>query len=238
VTYRLWYWPGIPGRGEFVRLPLEAAGIAYEDCGVEQGEDAVVAYLEAQQDHPALAVPLIETGDGAGTVERIAQVANILAYLGPLHGFAPEHARERRFLNQVQLTIADMVEEVHNAHHPVSSGDYYENQKPEALRASQSFRETRIPKYLGYFEKIAAANLSGWLVGDRWSYGDTSLHHLLQGLAYAFPKRMAAVADDYPAIHALSARVGKFDKIVAYSASDRCQPWADGIFRYYPELDG
>jgi len=234
MTYRLLYWPGIPGRGEFVRLPLEAAGVAYEDCGVERGGDAVVSYLEAQKDHPAFAVPLIETDEG----ERIAQVANILAYLGPLHGFAPGDARERRFLNQVQLTIADMVEEAHNTHHPVSSGAYYEDQKPEALRAANDFRETRIPKFLGYFESIAAANPSGWLVGDAWSYGDTSLRHLLQGLTFAFPKRMAKVAGDYPAIHALSDRLGQLERLGAYEASDRHQPWADGIFRHYPELDG
>jgi glutathione S-transferase len=232
LTYRLWYWPGIPGRGEFVRLPLEAAGVAYEDCGVAQGEDAVVAYLDKQQAHPAFAVPLIECGD-----ERIAQVSNILAFLGPRHGFAPADERERRFANQIQLTIADLVEEVHRTHHPVSASLYYEEQKPEASRCAKDFREARMPRFLGYFEQVAAANPAGWLVGEHWSYADTSLRLVLQGLEFAFPQRMAKLARDYPKIRAISNRVAALPGIAAYEASARRQPFGDGIFRHYPELD-
>jgi glutathione S-transferase len=29
--YELLYWPGIPGRGEFIRLAFEAAGVSYKD---------------------------------------------------------------------------------------------------------------------------------------------------------------------------------------------------------------
>jgi glutathione S-transferase len=237
MTYRLWYWPGIPGRGEFVRVALEAAGVAYEDCGVERGEDAVAAYLGALRDHPAFAVPLIECDEDDGC-ERIAQVANILAFLGPRYGFAPADERARRFLNQVQLTIADLVEEVHRTHHPVSANLYYEDQKPEAARCASDFREARMPRYLGYFEQIAAANPSGWLVGDAWSYGDTSLRLVLQGLEFAFPRCMAKLAPDYPRIRAISNRVGALPGIAAYEASARRQPFSDGIFRHYPELDG
>jgi glutathione S-transferase len=237
LTYRLWYWPGIPGRGEFVRLPLEAAGVAYEDCGITRGEAAVVAYLDAQRRQPAFAVPLIEIADGE-ECERIAQVANILAYLGPRHGFAPTDERARRYLNQIQLTIADLIEEVHRTHHPVSVSLYYEDQKPEAARYASDFHERRIPKFLDYFERIAAANSSGWLVGDAWSYGDTSLRLVLHGLTFAFPKRMARILPDYPAICAICGRTGALDGIAAYEASDRHQPFNDGIFRHYPELDG
>jgi glutathione S-transferase len=29
MTYELYYWPGIQGRGEFIRLALEEAGAPY-----------------------------------------------------------------------------------------------------------------------------------------------------------------------------------------------------------------
>lgn len=33
--YELLYWPGIPGRGEFIRLAFEAAGVSYKDTANE-----------------------------------------------------------------------------------------------------------------------------------------------------------------------------------------------------------
>ena len=37
MPYELYYWPGIQGRGEFVRLALEAAGAPYVDVARERG---------------------------------------------------------------------------------------------------------------------------------------------------------------------------------------------------------
>ncbi|KAF3905673.1 hypothetical protein ABW21_db0208458 [Orbilia brochopaga] len=36
IKYELLYWPGVPGRGEFVRLALEAAGVPYKDTTNEE----------------------------------------------------------------------------------------------------------------------------------------------------------------------------------------------------------
>jgi glutathione S-transferase len=127
---------------------------------------------------------------------------------------------------------------VHNVHHPVAMMDYYDDQKAEAARAAAQFREQRMPKFLRYFEQALAANPGDWLMGDTWSYGDTSLFQIVAGLRYMFPKRIAAIADDYPALTALHDRVAALDGIAAYLASDRRIAFnTDGIFRHYPELD-
>lgn len=231
MAYRLWYWPSIQGRGEFVRLPLEAAGIAYEDCARDQGAKALMANMEKHGAHRPFAPPYLETKDGT-----IAQVANILLYLGEQHDLAP--TGQRHWINQLQLTIADLVAEVHNVHHPVSISDYYHDQKPEAARAAKTMREERLPKFLSHFEDAATAQDGDWLTGARWCYADTSLFQIVEGLRYMFPKRMAAIEGDYPGLIALHDRVAALPGIAAYLKSARRIAFnEDGIFRHYPELD-
>ena len=231
MAYRLWYWPSIQGRGEFVRLPLEAAGIAYVDCARERDEEALVANMERYGARGPFAPPYLEIEGGT-----IAQVANILLFLGERHDLAP--AKERHWVNQLQLTVTDFVAEVHNVHHPVSVSDYYRDQKPEAARAAETMREERIPKFLDHFETATTAVAGDWLTGKSWSYADTSLFQIVEGLRYMFPKRMAAVEGDYPGLIALHDRVAALPGIAAYLASERRIPFnQDGIFRHYPELD-
>lgn len=228
--YNLWYWPGIQGRGEFVRLALEAGGIAYRDCAREDGVDAMLAEM-AKRSRSPFAPPFLEL-DGI----TIAQVANILLYLGERHQIGPSTMKDRLWLHQLQLTVADMVAEAHDVHHPVGVADYYEDQKAEAARAAAQFRDERMPKFLGYFED--AIGDDGWVTGGRWSYVDTSLFQLVAGLRYAFPRRMAAIEGEYPRLIAVHDRVARMPEIAAYLASERRLPFnEDGIFRHYPELD-
>ncbi|GAA3260467.1 glutathione S-transferase [Sphingomonas yabuuchiae] len=227
MPYDLWYWPGLPGRGEFVRLVLEAAGLPYRDRGVEEGRGA--ARRHAQGEPLALRSAIF-----AHRGRAIAQVANILHWLTERHDLAP--VSDRVWLNQLQLTISDMVAEVHNVHHPVATGAYYHEQKPEAARAAAQFRQERLPKFLGYFED--ALGDGEWMAGGRWSPVDTSLFQLIAGLRYMFPRRMASVEGDYPALIALYDRVKAVPGIAAYLDSDRRQAFnEDGIFRHYLELD-
>ena len=234
MAYDLWYWPSLQGRGEFVRLPLEAAGIAYVDRAREAGEEGLMADLNDRTGRTPFAPPYL---DDDGLV--VAQVANILLYLGERHDIAPSGAADRLWLNQLQLTIADLVAEVHNVHHPVAMMDYYDDQKPEAARAAKQFREERLPKFLGHFEDAAQATPGDWLTGDRWSYGDTSLFQLVEGLRYMFPRRMKTLEPDYPNLIRLRDQVAELPGIRAYLQSDRRIAFnTDGIFRHYPELDG
>jgi len=233
MAYKLWYWPSIQGRGEFVRLALEGAEIAYEDCGRTVGEDGLMADLNDRTGRTPFAPPYFEH-DGL----VIAQVANILMYLGERHGLAPSTMADRLWLNQLQLTIADLVAEVHNVHHPVAMMDYYDDQKPEAARAAKQFREERLPKFLGHFEDAAQANPGDWLIDDKWSYADTSLFQIVEGLRYMFPQRMKTLDPDYPHFIHIRDQVAELPGIKAYLNSDRRIAFnTDGIFRHYPELD-
>jgi glutathione S-transferase len=232
MAYQLWYWPSIQGRGEFVRLPLEAAGIAYTDCAREQGAEAMMADLKSRNGRAPFAPPYLVV-DGTA----IAQVANILLFLGDRHDLAPS-GTNRYWLHQLQLTVADVVAEVHNVHHPVAASAYYEDQKPEALRAAQQFRDERMPKFLAHFEAAAACHPGDWLIGHRWTCADCSLFQLVEGLRYMFPERMMALEPRYPNLLRVHGLVAELPGIRAYLRSDRRLPFnTDGIFRRYPELD-
>jgi glutathione S-transferase len=232
--YELYYWPSIQGRGEFVRLALEEAGADYVDVARRDGGvDLLMAALEVG-DHPAFAPPFLKAGE-----QTIGQVANILLYLGEQHGLAPRTEPGRLWVHQLQLTIADLVTEAHDTHHPIASMLYYEDQKPEAKRRAADFVETRIPKFMGYFARLLAnPEPRDYLLGERVSYADLSLFQVIEGLRYAFPNAMKKVEQEHPELTALRDRVAARPKIAAYLASPRRIPFnQDGIFRRYPELD-
>ncbi|MGY6271971.1 glutathione S-transferase [Achromobacter denitrificans] len=234
MTYDLWYWDGIPGRGEFVRLALEAGGIPYRERAREPGADesTLVGDLGSRRAHPPFAPPYLVAGE-----MTLAQTANILLFLGERHGLAPASEEGRLWVNQLQLTIADMVAEAHDTHHPIAASEYYEDQKAEAARRARCFREERMPKFLGYFERVLDGP-DGWLAGGKgWTYVDLSLYHLVDGLLYAFPKRMATLAARYPNVMALHARVAGLAELQPYFKSGRRLPFGEGIFRRYRELD-
>jgi glutathione S-transferase len=236
MAYELHYWPEIQGRGEFVRLALEEAGAPYRDVaregGGEGGGAGALARRLGRLDPEPFAPPVL-VADGL----VVAQTANILFFLGPRHGLAPPDEAGRLFVNQLQLTIADAVDEVHDVHHPIASSLYYEDQKEPARAKAERFRGQRMPKYLDYFERVAAQG--PWLAGAELSYADLSLFQLVRGLQYAFPVAMADLAPKRPRVLALADGVEKRPRIAAYLASPRRIPFNElGIFRRYPELDG
>ena len=241
MAYELHYWPGIPGRGEFIRLTLEAAGAPYTDVarGPEKAGQGLPAMMKHLQDrkapHPPFAPPFLI--DGAVT---LGQTAAILHYLAPTLKLAPRNEALRAWTQQIQLTIADMVSEAHDTHHPISSELSYEDQQPEALRRAQAFCRSRLPKYLQWFEAIIVRNPAGprWLVGGKLSYADLSLFQLVEGLRYAFPTAAGKVLATTPAVLGLCSRVASQPKVAAYLRSDRRLPFNEqGIFRRYPALD-
>ncbi len=233
MTLQLWYWPSIPGRGEFIRLPLEAAGVPYRDMARELGADALMEDMEKRQGHRPFAPPYIVDGDLV-----IGQVAHILTVLSDRHGFgAGELSRDLQLI-QLQLDITDVVEEVHSVHHPLGVGKYYEEQKDAALIRAEEFREERMVKWLNHFQHELSLVGGPFVLGERWSHVDTSLFQLLRGLAYAFPRRFAALQGRHPRLQACCEAVANLPGVAAYRASDRCIPFnEDGIFRHYPELD-
>ena len=208
MRYELFYWPGIQGRGEFVRLALEDAGASYSNRMPGKSAAFAPPYLKAGR----LVIP---------------QTANILLYLGLRLGLAPKGEAARLRLHGLQLTIADWLAEVHDVHHPIAASLYYEDQKREARRRARLFLRERLPKFLRYFERATPRE---------FSYVHLSLFQMIEGLHYAFPRAMKT--QRYPRLRRIHAAVAARPRLAAYLASGRRIPFnQQGIFRHYPELD-
>ena len=239
--YELFYWPGIQGRGEFVRLALEEAGAPYVDVarstssrgGVRALVDVLRGKTKVRPVTP-FAPPFLRVGGDA----VVSHTANILLYLGRHHDLAPRSEAGELAVHGLQLTITDLVAEAHDVHHPISGGLYYEDQKTEAKRCAKSFVAERIPKFLDYFEGALEGNGGKHVVGARISYVDLSLFQVVRGLEYAFPRAMKKLARKTSGLRALADRVEARPRVAAYLASERRLAFnEDGIFRHYPELD-
>lgn len=234
MRYELYYWTGVQGRGEFVRLALEDAGADYDDVARIQGDDALVRYLDGVHEG---ALPFAPPFLKAGRL-LIAQTANILQYLGPPLGLVPASESRRLYAHQLQLTLGDLVAEVHDSHHPIAASLYYEDQRVEARRRAADLRATRLPKYLDYFEQVLERGGGEHALHGHYSYVDLSLFQLMSGLEYAFPHAMRRLGHKLPLLHALKQRVAQRPRVAAYLASPRRLPFNEsGIFRHYPELD-
>jgi glutathione S-transferase len=241
VHYELFYWPEIQGRGEFVRLALEEAGADYVDVARMparrgMGMPALMRFLESRTaERPPFAPPFLKVGELV-----IGQTANIMLFLGPRLGLAPRAEADRLWVHQIQLTIADVVAEIHDTHHPIAGSLYYDDQKREAKRRATHFIAERLPKFLGYFERVLERNpkRGGWLAGGNLTCADLSLFQVIAGLRYAFPTAMAHAEAKHPRLAALHDRVATRPNVAAYLASRRRVPFSDAdIWRHYPELD-
>jgi glutathione S-transferase len=235
MRYQLFYWPEIQGRGEFVRLALEDAGASYDDVARKSGGmNKMSAMIEGARDkRPPFAPPFLKAGKLV-----IAQVADILFYLGPRLKLAPRAEPDRLWLHQLQLTVTDFVKEIHDTHHPLGGEFYYEDVKPEAMRFTENFLGERVPKYLGYFEKILTKSGGSYALGRKVTYMDLSLFQLIEGLRYAFPNAMQRIEADVPRVVAVRDSVSERSNVKKYLASARRIRFNEnGIFRHYPELD-
>ncbi|HEY2772460.1 MAG TPA: glutathione S-transferase [Candidatus Binatia bacterium] len=239
ARYDLYYWPFIQGRGEFPRLVLEAAAVSYNDVARLPEEEGggtapLLSFLRGDRaDVLPFAPPFL---DDAGVV--VAQSTNICRYVAERHGLAPDGEAGRAHALQLAMTVADLVDEAHNVHHPVSGSLYYEDQKEAAAAAAARFCEERIPKFLGYFERVLSMSGGRWLLGANPSYADLGVFQMVAGLQYAFPRTLEKQSARAQALLALCKRTSELPRIAAYLASDRRIPFNEmGIFRHYPELD-
>jgi glutathione S-transferase len=233
----LYYWPEIQGRGEFIRLALEEGGASYRDVArlPEKEGGGTKAILRALEGGKGVTTPFAPPIMHVGAL-WVAQTALILQVLGPRLGLVSSEEAGRVACQQVQLTIADLVAEVHETHHPVATNLYYEDQRKEASRRADHFVRARMPKYLRHFETTLGAR--DWLVGDELSYADLSLFQVVSGLRYAFPQAFDHAARKAPRTLTLAERVASRPRVAAYLASKRRIPFNEkGIFRHYPELD-
>ena len=238
MRYELYYQPSIQGRGEFIRLTLEEAGADYVDVARDPkfGRPGIMKFIEDPSlEHPPFAPPFLQAGK-----LLISQTANILQFLAPRLDLVPKREAGRLWAHQLQLTIADWLYETGQTHHPIANVLYYEEQKDEAKKRAAHFISNRIPKFLGYFERILKLNARGgdFVFGKKTTYIDLSLFQMIEGLRYAFPRTMAALEPQYPRLINLHDRVMARHRIAVYLSSTRRLPFNEqGIFRHYPELE-
>lgn len=192
TQYELLYHPGIPGRGEFIRLCFEATKVPYTDLAASDPEGGYKTVQEicmnptslssANNNPPVFSPPALRIS-GAGKNGQpliISQTPNILIYLGGRLGLAPEDDEAgKHHVYQLALTALDLNNEVHDTHHPLAVMKYYEEQKEAALEKARDVRENRLPKFFSYFERNLRFNeRSGgggkgrFLVGDRLTFAD------------------------------------------------------------------
>jgi len=238
--YRLIYWPGIPGRGEPIRLAFEQAGATYEDVALKgkEGANEVINYCSPKFKCPSgsippLAPPILHHGSDI----VLSQLPNIMLYLGPKLGLVPEDDFGKYKVNQVFLTVCDLQNEAHDVHHPIAVSEYYEDQKEEAFRKSIDFRKNRLPKFLSYFNRLLPDPSSPYLVDSQLTYADLGLYHIVEGLKFAFPNALERLLSEYHGVAALHAMVKDLPRIKAYLKSERRKPFSMGLYREYPELD-
>ena len=231
--YELFYWAEIQGRGEFIRLVLEDAGAHYVDVARHPGGDEKLEQvLDGAFDQLLpFAVPVMRAGNLV-----ISQTVAITSFLGGQLGLAPGTEQQRLAALSYALTIADLVNEVHDTHHPISVEETYETQRAAARERAKVFRAARLPKFTGWLERLLERN-GDVLVGNHVTYVDLAAFQVFEGLSYAFPKAMAK--QELPRLRALRDHVAQRPRITAYLTSERRIPFNEmGIFRHYPELDG
>lgn len=251
--YTLLYWPGIPGRGEFIRLLFASTQTPYSDPAStsKSGINSVLSAIDSSLtldptgNPPAFAPPALRVS-GAGKQGKdlvIYQTPAILAYLGDKLGMAGEDESEKYWVMAHTLTALDLNNEAHDTHHPISVSQYYEDQKAESEKKARQFRDERIPKFLGFFERVLKGNKENggegkYLVGNKLSYADTTVWHILSGLKFAFPKEMEFRMKEFPGLfETFYPSVEGREGLKEYLASEKRQPFSMGVFRYYPELD-
>jgi len=241
MAYELYYWPGIQGRGEFVRLALEEAGAPYRDVAVlpqseRGGVPAILRVLAARGvSRPPFAPPVLKVGQ-----RFIAQTPNILLFLGGRLKLAPKDEAGRLWTHQLQLTILDLYLEIFHTHHPLGDGYAYEEQKAAARRRTRDFLRVRLPKFLTYFDRVLTLNRARgpWMVGARLTTADLAMAQVLAGLHYAFPLASGRALRNRPRLRTLQAAVFERPRIARYLASGRRVPFNnEDLFRHYPELD-
>jgi glutathione S-transferase len=236
-VHRLYYWPNLQGRGEFVRLVLEAAGVPYEDVARVHPDGAreVMAFMTADREGQLpFAPPVLVVGEHV-----LAQMPVIVRYLGEAHGLAGTDPIANAHVQQLVLTWCDVVDEVHAVHHPVSTAWFYEQQRDEAIVAARLFRDERLVRWLQWGERTLQRHGGDWLAGSRMTVADLAAFQVVTGLRHMFPVAMGRTRGRHPGLMALVDRVAAVPRVAAYLESDRRIPFnLDGIFRAYPELDG
>jgi len=162
-NWKLWYWPGIKGRGEYVRLAFEEAGVPYEDVAAAAADQKAGYALVKDACFAALG------GGGGGThfpvrappaVSRgafwLCGTPAILAHLNGEFGWdPPTREAKAHVLQALDIILSDAVAEGRLPFHPRSwygSHKAPENAAEVCAPYLEEYATKRMPKYLSFLE--------------------------------------------------------------------------------------
>ncbi|XP_035669728.1 glutathione S-transferase P-like isoform X2 [Branchiostoma floridae] len=222
----LYYWgcpPGVkpfPGRGEFVRLIFEEAGVKFREVNDFEVLKKLF-FTEKQKGFYAFAPPMIQRGKF-----RLSQTSVICSYLGKQFGLWPESEEDQWRAQQLNITIHDFIAEGRLAFHGRNPVESYYTQKEETQPYIDRFVATRLPRWLTHLETALKANNDGqgFVIGGKLTYVDLGLLHVLRATESQFPQAWAS-NDSIPLLKAFKARLSARPNLAAYFNSDRCVPF-------------
>jgi glutathione S-transferase len=134
--FKLYYWPGFPGRGEFMRLVFAESNTPYEDVyrdlTFEAASQHCYASAGADNKKQFFAVPAIEDQDNED-VGVISQTCVIMRYLAVQCGLYPENPNKGFQAEVIMQDAGDLLAEGCKAWHAIDYNQGYDEQK-EATR--------------------------------------------------------------------------------------------------------
>lgn len=216
-TWKLYYWDMCPGRGEYVRIVFEEAGVQFLEDRDNILEKVIKGGMEG---FPAFAPPVITRGDF-----KLSQTPVICEYLGKHFNLYPASDTDVWHARQINLTIHDFQADGRNVFHAKQFTASYFGQEAETQGHIDWFRKERLPRWLLYFEKLLQANDNGrsFVIGDKLTYVDLGLLQVLRNAANQFSDEWIKM--DIPLIKAFKQRMEARPNLAAYFKSDRCQPF-------------
>ena len=103
--YELYYWPGLAGRAEFIRLIFAEVNQTYKDVD-DIAELEKISLSTQSEGFPNFAPPVLKNGDFT-----LAQTPVICRYLGAKFGLMPEKETDRWIADQLNATVHDFIAE-------------------------------------------------------------------------------------------------------------------------------
>ncbi|XP_013395749.1 glutathione S-transferase [Lingula anatina] len=225
----LYYWP-LAGRGEFVRLVFEEAGVPYKEINDVEllSKNFKKIDLPPSEDFsfPCFAPPVIKKGDFV-----LSQTPVICEYLGKKFGLYPDGGEEEEYhARQFNLTIHDFIADGRLAFHGRNHTESYYTQKEETQTYIDFFVKNRLPKWLRNLEHLLNANYGkhggkGYAIGTKMTYVDLALLHVLRATESQFPAPWEELKGSFPLCREFKERMSQRPNLAAYFKSDRCRPF-------------
>ena len=192
-SYKLIYF-NFKGRAELTRLIFAQAGVEYTDERLTFEE-----WGQRTSSTPFGMLPVLEV-DG----KPIGGSLVFARYVAEKHGVAGSNDFENAIIASILDAASDLTMEMYGVH--------FEADETKKAEKKKVLEEQTIPAALANFEKFAAGNSDGWLVGPKVTYGDLGVYLILDQLLGAVP----TVLDKFPALSQLKQKVESLPNIAKW----------------------